>query len=237
MLEKKLYPNKELAPLIGVDIDDTAHLKRNITKVLEFIGLKQNKDFKFPKNGHTLIIRPPETPIEKIHCASCKLKFGTKIDVVKFATFIYCLYEKEEFNKCPWVIRQQLFKDKYSLDISEKTLYNWKNKIIENNLAVKDNSDYCWWSTDTDNTTKEKIRKKVEEDSEEYQKLKAFIENFNNREDIQKMTEEERMKEYRYSMIAELGKYYYKCASYKFNAWENPTLQFLVKAVKEYLKE
>lgn len=238
MLEKKLYPNKELAPLLGVDINDTAHLKRNILKALKSIGLKEKEDFKFPKNGHTLIMRSPDTIEERLRYACCSMELNVKSNIIDFSIFIYCLLKKEEFDKCPWIIKCQLLKEKYNINTPESTLRYWKDKLINADIIIKDSSDFSWWSTYTKGSiTKEKVRKKVIEGSEESQRLKNFIEEFNRREDIQTITDEERMKEFRQSMVAELGKYYYKCYSYKFGAWNNLALQILVDTIKEYLKE
>jgi hypothetical protein len=74
----------------------------------------------------------------------------------------------------PWAERESWLRDNCGIQVSERTLRSWTNKLMDLGIITKDNNDYEWWCT-----TKfdgETIREPVQ--PEEMDKVRQYWKDF-----------------------------------------------------------
>lgn len=90
----------------------------------------------------------PDTPEEKlIQILQTKFNIDIRVDFKAFACFVYSFDAVDGFVAMPWKEREKALKEAFDIEISERTLRKWCNKLLEAGAVVKLNSNKLVWRT------------------------------------------------------------------------------------------
>ena len=168
-LEQRFYSRKEIAEVLGVNINDSNHFARNVRDKLT----KWGYGFDYKTEGVT-ITSIPLTPEERLaEIAIRQLNLDVQVNSYAFACFITAINEFEGFNSMPWEARANVLCSQYGVNVTDRTLRNWCSKLLEKN-AVSKVGGITYWKTTYDN--KIKIQTQVQKsDSDEYYKRRSEL--------------------------------------------------------------
>lgn len=231
LIEKKVYKNKELATLIGLD-PNTKRLKDAIKSRLNSMGFVQGEHYSFPEhqNGKTAILWVPQTPQEKIPYLCRLLGVNTQIDSMNFCAFVYHLLNSEDFQCRPWEERAVWLKEVDGIEVTERTLRSWCSYLIKNDTLIKDTNTYTWWTTTS--IDGEKVRTELADDDELLQEYKDENKKYWQNENGVNPKD---LKDGWFShMWGRFGCKFYKCYAYIFSPWHSDVLQELINTFTEY---
>lgn len=198
------------------------------------MGFEEEQDFIFPKRGQTAIMWVPQLPEEKIPYLCRLLGINSQVDAYNFATYVYCLLEEEDFQCRPWEEKTSWLKDCYGIEVSDRTLRSWTNKLMKEDTLVKDKETYTWWSTTS--IDGQKIRTELDDDDESIERYRKFNQDFFNREDVKQMDKSNKGKAWFSEMWGTFGCKFYKCYAFTFGAWNGEILTELIEVTKLWLE-
>lgn len=220
-LERRTYPKKEIAEILGIN-PQSGHFKRDVTRKMQNLGFKEGDDFVY-KRGDVTVLYVPQTYEEKITYLVRLLGVDIQVDPKAFTTFLYrlALDGYNDCNKMPWAERESWLRDNCDIQVSERTLRSWTNKLMDLGIITKDNNDYEWWSSSKFDG--ETIREPVQ--PEEMDKVREYWKDFwKIKAEADKLYPDDKQEAQKYLSRSMWGKYgccYYKCKSFMFCAWEN----------------
>ena len=181
------YSRAEIAEILGVNIKDTNHFKRNVENKLT----KWGYSFKYSRKEVT-ITRVPTTADEKL--AEILIRgydLDIRIDTNAFAAFFYSLVVFPEFSSMPWEERAVFLKDEFGVCVSDRTLRSWCSRLLQTSTVMKDDSNKTRWITGY--YQGEKYRElvdgddKLEEVADEYYKdMRELLEQYKKLEKTEK---------------------------------------------------
>ena len=70
-----------------------------------------------------------------------------RVDIKAFACFIYAFSDIEGFESMPWKIRCEIMSAAYGINVCERTLRNWCDKLIKTRTIEKGNNEKTYWRT------------------------------------------------------------------------------------------
>jgi hypothetical protein len=169
-LETKFYSRAEIAEELKLNINDNKHFKRNLDNKL----VKWGYSYEYDRKG-VLITRAPENADEKLaEILIREYDLDVQIDTYSFACFITAFEDVEKFDSMPWGERENILKEFYDVDVTDRTLKNWASKLFKTGTLSKSN-EKTYWSTSI-NCFGQKTRQWIIEDSEEYEEMSKYFE-------------------------------------------------------------
>lgn len=199
-----------MADLLNLDLGDTSHLKRNIEIKLKSWGYKFNY---IPRKG-VEIISQPTSPQERLTEIMIR-EYGldVQIDIKAFACFIYAFSDIEGFSAMPWKLRTEAINAAYGVNVCERTLRNWCDKLINTRTIEKSNGEKTYWRTSRING--ETFRDLVSGNEELERKMRSYW-----------VERNELLKEYNWNEAFGVlwNKYhccYYSCKTFVLSAFDN----------------
>ena len=168
-LELRFYPNKEIATIAGLDAHDH-NFADTMKKRLKQWGYKH--EFK-RRRGYT-ITKVPETPKEQlIEILRRELHVNDKqCNAVDFASFMSAFVLIPDFFSMPWEERVKMLREYYGVNVCEKTLQNWRDKLIARGYINPVSSNRNLWHTFLQDGWK--VREIVDPESPEYKQYCAL---------------------------------------------------------------
>jgi len=226
------YTREEIANILGVNINDTNHFKRNVENKL----IKWGYSFKYSRKEVT-ITRIPTTADEKLaEILIREYNLDIRIDTNAFAAFFYSIVVFPEFSSMPWEERAEFLKDEFGVCVSDRTLKSWCSRLLQTSTVVKDDSNKTRWITGY--YQGEKYRELVDGDKElekladDYRKsMKELLDKYKTIENKEKwaLVRKELWNKYQCCI--------YYCKSIAATAFDNTesleTLQEMVELVNE----
>lgn len=231
-LELRAYSREEIALVLGVDLKDTNHFKRNIEAKLN----KWGYSYEYSRKAVT-ITRAPTSAYERL--AEIMIRnydMDIRIDTFAFSTFLYSLVVFPEFVSMPWEERAIFLKDEFNVEVSDRTLRSWCARFFESGTLIKNNDIKTRWVTSY--VDGEKCRMLVDGDPYLEQAADTYFKDFSN---LMK-TYKDLPKKERWDIVHKTlwDKYhccYYSCKGISFSAWDDVSsfevLQEMIELVNE----
>lgn len=235
-LQERVYTKAEIADFLSINVKDK-NFKRNVENTLK----KWGYDFEYPPYSKTITITyVPEGENKLAEILIREYNLDVQIDTESFACFLHAFNYIEGFYSMPWGERQTLIKDVYGIDVNEKTLRNWANKLMAAGALVKTNIDKTYWKSTRisesemyrEETTKEEFVAFYKYRNEEYKKnIVALITTGN--EDLQEV----KKKAYGEAHKAAMRKFdnwcFYSCKSFLLSSFDDKCLTEIFEIVEE----
>lgn len=231
-LELRAYSRVEISEVLGVNIADSNHFKRNVESKLNRWGYSYEYSRK-----QVVITRQPTTAEERLSEMMIRaFNMDVRIDSYTFAAFIYSLVVYPEFVSMPWEERAKFLEDEFNITVSDRTLRSWCSHLIESHAVVKDNSYLTRWITGYCNG--EKYRELVDGDPE----LEQFADDYWNEkkellEEFSDLPAKEKWDTVRKTLWDRHHCCLYCCKGIVFSAWNdemsNEALQEVIELVNE----
>lgn len=231
-LELRAYTRQEIADVLGVNIEDTKHFKRNIETKLTRWGYS----YEYSRKAVT-IIKAPTAAIERLSEIMIRAyDMDIRIEAFSFSAFLYSLVVFPEFTSMPWEERANFLEAEFGISVSERTLRAWCSRFIQTGILIKDDSYKTRWITGY--CDGEKYRelvdgdKKLEEYADKYWKRKKeLLEQYN------ELETKEKWELVGKTLWSEFHCYVYCCKGLNFSAWDskisNQTLREVVELVTD----
>lgn len=142
-LEIRYYTREEIGEITGIDSKNT-HFKRNVGNTLTNWGYQ----WSYGKKSFT-ITAIPQTAVEKLsEIMMRRYDMDIRSNPYDFTIFSMCLLEDiDGFASMPWNYRTKYLLDYWDINVCEKTLRNWCNKLLKTSTIVKDKKDKTYWCT------------------------------------------------------------------------------------------
>ena len=167
-IEKGLYKNKDLASILQISNDK--NFKRNIKKILNRNNYNEGVDFDSSKRGCILFLHD--------------LDVFTESKERNINIYLYCIVKDNYFNTMPWLEKPKYLKNKFGIDVSERTLYRIKDILVNDGIIEKDILNFSIWCSEKVNNGRDIIRYKPEDNDEKYQEWKKFFVDYKSLEDV-----------------------------------------------------
>ena len=156
---KGKYKSKELAELLGIN---SKNIKRDMEKFLKGNGYVDMVDYNLSQRGYCIFYR--DLVLSTMNRKDRNMKI-----------LLYCIATDEHFNTMPWVEKPNYLKDKFDIDISDRTLRNMRNILIDNGFIEEDITRVAIWCTEKDGRN-ENFRYEVDiENDLKYKEWKEYI--------------------------------------------------------------
>ena len=209
-LEKRFYTRAELIELTGIDGKDN-NFARKVKTILNNWGYQIDN---YSRKGLD-IVELPVTAHDQLKEIMLKdFNLDIRTNIYGFACFVYLLMDDEDFSSMPWGERVNSLQQ-YGVYVDKRTLERWAEKLLEENIMYKDNSDKTNWRTSINTLTGKVTHERVDGDvqlEKEMQEYKDFR---------QKLSREGYSKEQiSASLLNRFGCYYYMCGTLVLNAIE-----------------
>ena len=254
-LELRFYSREEIANLIGIDMKNQ-NFKRKVTDTLTKFGYK----YEYSRKGVNITYIPTTAEEQIKEIVLRRFGIDVQTDVRAFATFFYLLATQFEYQSCPWIERAKMLEQDEGITISDRTLRNWTNKMMEQNLIIKDESEKEAWRTCYSPTEYENYwdgngwsirHKKIQEplvEEEDFKEMKQYWKDlFQYIEDAQndpslceELTPQGFISHLTPNQYAakrvwrEYGCCYYYCKPFVFNAFQDEEIKYLFSLIEEY---
>lgn len=224
--QKRKYSKNEIAEILGIN-PANKNFKRMVETRLANLGFTE-EDYKYIRGGEVIILWVPTELDEKIQYLVRLIGIDTRVDVKAFAIFTYLMMRELDIQGAPWQEKADFIRENYDIDVSEKTLRNWTNKLIELDAVIKDKNEFRWWCSTKINGEIIRYEVETEEQKQELQEYRAFIRGFY-----------ERGEKLDFGTVwSKFGCKYYRSYYFRFGAWNNlAILDELLDVVEEYLAE
>ena len=139
-LEQRAYTRQEIADALSVNIKDSNHFKRNVENTLS----KWGYGYEYSRAAVT-ITQVPSTPEERLkEILIRKLDMSSQINPYAFACFLTAFNDVQLFESMPWSERMDILSGYYGVDVSERTLQNWYDKLLQLKIAHKSDERVFW---------------------------------------------------------------------------------------------
>lgn len=141
-LEKRSYTKNEIAIILGIDTKST-HFKRDVNKILE----KWGYEFEYPPYSKTITITAiPEGELKLNEILIREYNIDARVDYGEFTCFIHAFSYISGFDSMPWGERVKQLKEVYGVEVCDRTLRNWAEKLFDSNTFIKTNAKTYWKS-------------------------------------------------------------------------------------------
>lgn len=231
-LELRAYSREEIAEVLGVNLKDTNHFKRNVESKLTKWGYSYEYSRKEVK-----IIAAPATAEEKLSEIMIRAyDMDIRIDSFSFAAFLYSLVVFPDFISMPWEERSKYLEEEFGISVSDRTLRSWCSRFIETRTVIKDDEYKTRWITGYVNG--EKYRDLVDGDedlekfADDYQKEKMELLN-----QYKDLDDKEKWSNVRRTLWDKYHCCVYCCKGIMLSAWNdalnNETLKEVIELVNE----
>lgn len=229
-LETRFYPREELAGIAGLDAK--AH---NFSADMKTRLKNWGYDYEFkPRKGY-LITRVPTTPEERlVEYLRRDVHIDTQINVLHFACFMSAFVLIPHFFSMPWPEREALLLKYYDVEITDRTMMSWLNKLGESGYLYSSRSSRNLWHTYTLNGSK--VREIADREGPEYKhycRERSAILNGYAKLGIQARSIWGEMVHQLYN---EHGVYYY-CKSIEFNGFKIADLDAIYDLTEEIIRK
>ena len=231
-LEQRFYSRQEIATELNLNINDNKHFKRNAENKLINWGYSFESS---PRKG-ILITRIPTTANEKLsEILIREYDLDIQIDTYAFACFITAFQDVENFSAMPWTERADILKEFYAVDVTDRTLKSWANKLFKTGTFAK-SDEKVFWST-TINAYGQKIRQWIDEESDEHEEMLKY---FNRRKQLvsnymsEGKSRSEAWTEANKTVWCEYGCCYYSCKTIMPGAFDKTNH---LQEIYEYVRE
>lgn len=155
-LQEKVYTKTELAEVLGINPKDK-NFKRNVENMLT----KWGYEYQFPPYSKTITITyVPEGQNKLEELLIREYGIDVQVNGFEFACFLHAFNYIDSFASMPWGERQKTLKDIYGVDVCDKTLRNWANKLFRSGTLMKSEEKTYWKSAKINET--ETMREPVE---------------------------------------------------------------------------
>jgi hypothetical protein len=230
--EKRKYSREEMANIFQLDAKDK-NFKAKLVRRMANLGFEED-DYIYTRKDVTILWIPQE-PQEKITYLVRLLGIDSQVNPHEFAIFLYCLMHFEEYNMAPWQERADLLNMNYDINVTERTLRKWTNKLMEYGEIVKDTSNFEVWCSTTivdANGDKKICRDAVSGDEQ----LEAGYEEYKEmRTDLLKKYP---FKDAQRILWSKFHCCYYRCYSFVFNAWRSgDIIDELFAVIEDYMEQ
>lgn len=155
-LKEQVYTKAEMAEVLGLNPKDK-NFKRNVENTLK----KWGYEFEFPPYSKTITIT--YVPVGEDKLAELLIReygIDVQVDAAEFACFLHAFNTVDGFISMPWGERQSAMKEVYGVDVCDKTLRNWANKLFSSGTLMKCSEKTYWKSAKISET--ETMREPVE---------------------------------------------------------------------------
>ena len=161
-LEKRFYPREELAEIAGLDARG-----HNFSTQMKHTLTLWGYEYEFKPRKGFLITKVPETAEERlIEILRRDIHIDTQINPLHFACFLSAFIFVEKFFSMPWEEREEIIWKFFGISITDRTMMNWRNKLIERGYLIKSRSGRNLWHTVAQGG--KKVRENVDPESPEY---------------------------------------------------------------------
>ena len=235
-LEEKTYTKAELGQILGFNAKDK-NFKRNVENTLK----KWRYEYEFPPYSKTITITyVPEGEDKLAELLVREYGLDVQTEAADFACFIHAFNYIEGFHSMPWAERTRVISETYGVNVCDKTLRNWANKLLADGVIMKNDYQKTYWKSAKISSI-ETIREPAEK-SEFVAFYKYRSEEY--RKNINKLIMEEsveldkvRAEAYRLAHFAAMSKFggwcYYSCKSFELSAFDDKSLQEIFEIVEE----
>ena len=235
-LQEKVYTKAEIAGVLGLNIKDS-HFKRNVENTLTKWGYQ----YEYPPYSKTITITyVPEGEDKLAEILIREYSLDVQIDSAAFACFIHAFNNVDSFYSMPWGERANMLQKVYGVEVCEKTLRNWANKLLSAGTLAKSDFTKTYWKsakisqkeTLREQTTKEEYIKYYKYKSEQY---KANIANLitTGNEDFYKVKAEA----YKLAHYAAMNKFggwcFYSCKALMLSSFDEKSLVEVMEIVED----
>lgn len=160
-LEQRFYSRKEIAEVLGVNINDSNHFARNVKDKLTKWGYGF---VPLPREGIT-ITSIPTTPEERLkEIALRQFSIDVQTDAYAFACFLAAINDLEGFDSMPWEARAVVLQSEYDVQVSDRTLRSWCSKLMKKNAVAKEGGSSYWKTFYRDGIKIQTVVSKAESD-------------------------------------------------------------------------
>ncbi len=155
-LENRAYPKVEMAELLGLD-PKNKNFKRAVETTLTSWGYK----YEFPPYSKTITITYiPEGEDKLAELLIRDYGIDVRTNPVEFACFLHAFNHIDGFISMPWGERAKAMADCYGVEVCDRTLRNWANKLFTSGTLMKCAEKTYWKSAKISDT--ETLREPVE---------------------------------------------------------------------------
>lgn len=227
-LEQRFYSRKEIAEVLGVNINDSNHFAEKAKNRLK----KWGYGFVYTQAGVTIQTIPATAEERLAELMIREYNLDVQIAPYDFACFVIAFYDVDGFSSMPWEKRALELRKNYGVSITDRTLRNWCSKLLSLGIISKHTDGSCW---KTEYINGVKHRTQVQKDE-----AQAY---FNRRSEIiEKETEKYRRANFDYKTARSMAwKYatqvlwdeysccYYKCKNFLFTAFAEENNESLLE--------
>lgn len=141
--EKRFYPRNELSEILNIDLQN-----KHFADKVKSTFTKWGYTFEYSRKGLT-ITAIPETAYEKLSEMMIRnYNLDVQVDVYDFAIFTFCLLEDiDGFASMPWECRSNYLNETWNVNVNDRTLRNWCNKLLATNTVIKDKNQKTYWQS------------------------------------------------------------------------------------------
>lgn len=224
--QKRKYSKNEIAEILGLN-SANKNFARQVRARMSNLGFEEGEDYSYVRGGEVIILWVPTAASEKIQYLVRLLGIDSRVDVRAFSIFTYLLMRGLDIQGMPWQEKADYINFNYDLQISEKTLRTWTNKLIALNVVQKDTTEFKWWCSARVNGELIRYEVETEEQKQELEEYRSFMRGFY-----------ERGEKVEFSKIwSKFGCKYYRCYNFVFGAWNCQVIEELLNVVEEYIDE
>lgn len=130
-----------MAQILSIKVD--GNFKRNVENKLNKWGYQYN----YSRNSIEIVKAPEGAAARLTEIMIREFKLDIQIDSLAFACFIKAFDECDSFECMPWSEREAMIRAVYRVNVSERTLRSWSNRLIERGLLVKGVGERAVWRT------------------------------------------------------------------------------------------
>lgn len=147
-----------------------------------------------------------------------------QIDCVSFAIFVTAFNDIDGFDSMPWGERAKELREKYGVDVSDRTLRSWCSRLISSNIVFKERIYTCW-KTEIIDGEKRRTQVDREETSQYYDRRSELVQKYTMENLLAGMGKEEARKNaWKTAYCALWDEFhccYYYCKSFLFSSFSN----------------
>ena len=229
-LELRFYSNKEIAAIAGLDAHD-----HNFAETMRTCLTRWCYTFEHKRRRGFVITKVPETPEEQlIEILRRELHVDTKqCNALHFASFMSAFVLIPNFFSMPWPNREKLMKEYYDVTVTDRTMMNWRDKLIARGYINLVSSNRNLWHTFLQDGRK--VREIVDPESPEYKQYCALRSGILAEYAKMGMPARSVWGDMVHQLYKEYGVYYY-CKSIEFNGFKLKELDCIHDLTLEILR-
>lgn len=228
-LELRFYPREELAAIAGLDAHD-----HNFAGTMKTRLTLWGYEYEFKPRRGFMITKIPETPEEQlIEILRRELHIDTQVNPLHFASFMSAFVLIPTFFSTPWPEREKLLREYYDVTVTDRTMMNWRDKLIARGYINLVSSNRNLWHTFLQDGRK--VREIVDPESPEYKQYCALRSGILAEYAKMGMPARSVWGDMVHQLYKEYGVYYY-CKSIEFNGFKLKELDCIHDLTLEILR-